>query len=780
MSKVKIPSKAKIRVIWRDKLSNYTVERERRIGSYISKKYNNDNVDVAFEAQNENNEDVTVDVADNENVTDTTYQRKLMSKWLETNNVDIPTERLISLDDKVNQKLSETFDLDKKHKDYTLDNLEWSNFLSYGDGNALSLSEMEGVTVVDSTPSNQGGKTTFTIDLPLFLFFGTTTKGKTAIKMFNKFRDSDTVSAKGVLTIDSNKYIIERTITRKLKRNKKDYTVKTSLNFEKLLPDGTIQNLEGEQRRETEEYIKSSIGNVNDFLLTVLADSNNLLDIIKAKATEKGRTLSRFIGLEVIEEKEKICKEMKSKWVKNLKMNQYNIVELETKNEELDKEILETEVKLKTFRDEVLEIRENITDSTQMKEDLLQQKNKIDNDVINLIPEEIDRQINQITKQGKLSKEKYVKSKEELESLEELNYDEDEHQELIKTDRKLNSDRAEKQSEVKVLTRLIKNLEDGEFCGSCGQPLVGVDNKDEIKLNKAKIESISDEVNSINEELTSVKVEISKLDEIKKQTDNHYRHSIMVDKLELELDNLRLKLKEQKDLKKTYESNLDNIEKNKQIDGKILGYTTKISNLNNKLFKINDEINSLETSIKINNNDISKNIEVIEVIKTEEKTLIIFDMYIKLFGKNGISKLIMKNLVPLINSELNRLLGDITNFKLKLDINDKNEVEFLLDNGDVNYPIEEGSGFEKTISSMALRVVMSKISRLPKPNFRVFDECFGAISPENLDLVGDFFNKCSSLFPNIFIISHNPVIKDWSNKLITVNKKNDISSLMVK
>ena len=117
-----------------------------------------------------------------------------------------------------------------------------------------------------------------------------------------------------------------------------------------------------------------------------------------------------------------------------------------------------------------------------------------------------------------------------------------------------------------------------------------------------------------------------------------------------------------------------------------------------------------------------------------------------------------------------------------MEINDKKEVEFLIikenENGNVvKYPINEGSGFEKTVSSLALRCVMTKVSCLPKPNLIVFDEIFGKIADENLELVGNFFQKCSEMFPNIFLITHNQLVKDWATKIITIKKKNHISTL---
>lgn len=78
-------------------------------------------------------------------------------------------------------------------------------------------------------------------------------------------------------------------------------------------------------------------------------------------------------------------------------------------------------------------------------------------------------------------------------------------------------------------------------------------------------------------------------------------------------------------------------------------------------------------------------------------------------GKNGIIKMIMKSVMPLINSELDRLLIDTAPFKLEVDINDKKEVEFLVSKENskgetIKYPVNECSGFEKTVSSLAFKV----------------------------------------------------------------------------
>ncbi len=782
MSKIIIPHKAKVRIIWEDDPQNYTKERQTRISKYIAEKYGVNNVQVVFKAKKVDTEDGEVEMTVADNVMDINYQRKLFKDWLDINKIKVDWDRIIRLDDKVNDKLKEERDIDYRYRNWYIKKLEWDNFLSYGDGNSLSFEEMEGLTVISSDPPNQGGKTILALDLLLFLFFNTTTKGTTAIKMFNKFRkDKDEVRVKGVVVIDGIEYVIERIVTRKLKRNKVDYTTRTDLAFSRIMPDGTLQNLEGEQRRETDETIRRSIGSVDDFLLTIIADADNLENIIHTKPTEKGRILSRFIGLEVLEDKEKIVKDMKSKWSKGLKSDQYNSTDLNSEIKEWETRIGDKEQEIVGCDKTLSDITQSLIKARTKKESLIESKVEIDTEVINLRAEDIQEEIDRITEEGKVKKSNYDTVKEEFNAMVEPVYDEEEHNEAIKKQREYSIDKGKKEGEISSVEKLIKDLEEGEFCPTCGQPLKDVDHTEEINENKEKLEGLKLDLIDLSEKLVEATKVVDDFDKVKKESSDYMRKSLMVDKLELDLNRLRLDLKEKNDLKTRYEQNVDNIEKNKELDSQILGYNAKITNLEQEerseiqsKERLNNEINNLKTNI-------DKNKEIIETIKVEEEIKIIFDLYIRMIGKNGISKLIMKKVMPLINSELDRLLLDTANFKLVVDINDKNEVEFMIEKIDgeekITYPINEGSGFEKTVSSLALRCVMSKVSCLPKPNVIVFDEVFGKVAQENLELIGNFFQKCSEMFPNIFIITHNDVVKDWATKIITVKKKNHISSL---
>jgi DNA repair exonuclease SbcCD ATPase subunit len=167
-------------------------------------------------------------------------------------------------------------------------------------------------------------------------------------------------------------------------------------------------------------------------------------------------------------------------------------------------------------------------------------------------------------------------------------------------------------------------------------------------------------------------------------------------------------------------------------------------------------------------------------IKEEEEKEKIYKIYLEAYGKNGVSKIIMKTMMPLINSELQRLMEDSCYFKLEIRINDKNEVEFMMiDNSTgIEKLMTSGSGYEKTIASLALRSVLTKICTLPKPNLVVMDEVFGKISNENLEMVSEFFIKIKDYFEKVFVISHNPLINNWSDNIVKIKKENNISKVL--
>jgi DNA repair exonuclease SbcCD ATPase subunit len=179
------------------------------------------------------------------------------------------------------------------------------------------------------------------------------------------------------------------------------------------------------------------------------------------------------------------------------------------------------------------------------------------------------------------------------------------------------------------------------------------------------------------------------------------------------------------------------------------------------------------------NNRIEKNNDTIQKIGEEFEREKVYKMYLEVFGKNGISKIIMKTMMPLINEELQRLLQDSCFFNLEIRINDKNEVDFIMiDNGTgIEKPMTAGSGYEKTVGALAIRAVLAKVCSLPKPNISVYDETWGKVSNDNLEMVGEFFTKLKDYFEKIFVISHNPLISNWADNVVHITKTENVSKV---
>jgi DNA repair exonuclease SbcCD ATPase subunit len=123
---------------------------------------------------------------------------------------------------------------------------------------------------------------------------------------------------------------------------------------------------------------------------------------------------------------------------------------------------------------------------------------------------------------------------------------------------------------------------------------------------------------------------------------------------------------------------------------------------------------------------------------------------------------------------------DSAEFRLEVRVSEKDEVDFWMvdNNTQIEKFMSSGSGYERTIASLALRAVLSKVCSLPKPNVIVFDEVFGKISNENLEMVSEFFQKIKTYFDKIFVITHNPLVSNWADSIVKIEKTNNVSKVL--
>jgi DNA repair exonuclease SbcCD ATPase subunit len=780
---VEVPINAQIRVDWQDYPENRTLETTNRVKTYFSEKYGvpKTSIKLNFMPILKNNAGKVVDLSDGliDNIMDNAYQRSLFSEWLKLNEVTIDFDRLCRLDEKVEEILINREEEDIRYRRWSIKNLWLDNFLSFGNGNNVDYQNLLGLTVVNSQPENQGGKTIFTIDALLFLFFGKTTKTDISSEVFNTFTDENNVVVGGQIDIDGEDYIIERKLNRKLSKSG-EYKVSSSLEFYHILSDGTKENLEGEQRRETDKLITETIGSYDDFMLTIVATAKNLEDLIETKPTQRGRLLTKFIGLEIIEKKEEINKSLMSDFKSKMKSNVYNTKQLEIDNEEYNKNISDNRITIKSKEKELRGIDKKISEAKNKKDDLLGKRYSIDDEIKKVNPDTLKKEIEELTNTGVVLKEKLDKIVKDIKDIPKFSYDEDIHEDLRDDEKEILLLENECKSEIRTIEKTIKDLKEGEICPTCKRSLEEVDHSNEIKENEKLFKEKTKELKKIVTNLEKIHIKLENISKEKKNSDIFDRLGLSKDKTEIEIDRMRVDYREKASLLKDYERNIDFIEENRKLESKILGYNQLLETLNVTRDTLRTEIQYLKNDISLKETNISDNQKIIEQILKEEEVLKIFEVYNRMIGKNGISKLVLSSVIPIINYELTRLLDEVCDFEVQLEINNKNEVEFLLIKNNINKKLKSGSGLETTLASLALRCVLGRISTLPKPNVIVFDEVLGKVANINLDYVKIFFDKIKKMYEIILLISHNPIIQDWSDKIITVEKNNDISSLQFK
>lgn len=763
-----------IKVTWKDTPENFTNEKIRRVKSYFQKKYNAKNVQIITKNISQDNDTKLKSLDVSDSIIDSNYQKTLMKEFVKENTLNVDWDKLDRLDNKVNEKIALDNVNKVKYNKWFIKKIEFSNFLSYGNNNIINFDDINGLTVIESTPKNFGGKSTASVDLMMFLFFNTTTKTKTNIEIFNKFSDIDEVLVKGYINIDNGDYVIERKLNRK-KSKIGEYNVTSKLEFYKIESDGEIKNLTGEQRRETEKFIESAIGTEEDFLTTILTTGSNLEQLIESKPTARGLILTKFIGLDALKQKEDIAKEIYNEWSKKLISNTHNIFDLQTQNEELKE-------KLKLCGDDVIKLRANLSkNEAELKklEDkkeilLLKRNNDIDINLIKINPDSLKSEILTLKNQ----KQKAQKNVDDVLVVEPIEYYvEEEYDKLKNIYDNLVLNKTRTIDKIKDNEKKLQQLIEGVVCPTCKRKMDNIDNSDEINMLKEEIEKLKDV--DFNQMIVEANNNLSKYKELKVQYETYEKNKLIKARYELEVEQKNIEIENKTKQLDDYDKNSKKLDDNKKIDSELIEVKTKIETLNGELKQISQDINKKENECITSQERLDTNNELIKKIKLEQDTIQIFKIYFTIYGKNGISKTILKNMIPLLNTELYRLLVDSCHFILELNINDKNEVDFVMIDSETRVvkPLNSGSGYEKTISSLALRSVLTKISSLPKPNVVVMDEVFGKIADENLDMVGEFFKKIKLYFEHILIISHNPLIRNWSDNLIMVKKENNISSI---
>jgi DNA repair exonuclease SbcCD ATPase subunit len=141
------------------------------------------------------------------------------------------------------------------------------------------------------------------------------------------------------------------------------------------------------------------------------------------------------------------------------------------------------------------------------------------------------------------------------------------------------------------------------------------------------------------------------------------------------------------------------------------------------------------------------------------------------FSRKGIPNLIITSQLPLINAEISKILMGIVDFNIELEVdNDSDSMEVYINYGDSRRPIELGSGMEKTVASIAIRVALINCSSLPKTDMFIIDEAFGPMDPSSVESCNRLLTSLKRYFKTIIVITHVEGVKDVADHIIEVNK----------
>ena len=788
---IEVGTKAKVKIHWKVSPYDYSKEKLDSLVAKASRKYGLEKERVKVIPEFVTNDDDNGEIVSAndviQNIQDPQFQVKLFQDYLDANKIEGYDFDLIKkIDSEINANID--YQVYDKYRRYSIKWIRWDNFMSYGADNYFDFTNLKGLVLLSGEPSNQSGKTTLAIDLLHFLLFGSTNRFRTQDKLFNKHLPQATnVVVEGCITIDGVDYIIKRTLSRpSMDRRTEKSKTSQKVEYYKVVGeekeelDDYVENGQEESSAQTNKAIKEVIGNESDFDLIMSVTESTLDELIEKKEAERGRLLSRWIGLLPIEEKDVIAREKFNSEVKTrLVSNQFNEETLAQEISAYELNIKELTNKNKKLSKENTTLEKEISSLEKTKSTLLSSKRQVDDSLLKVDITTLTETIRRNIEDGKKKNNEVSEIEKELKEIGEVEFSVEEYDELQKKLSDVNANIGIIGERYKNIEHNITHLKSSEICPTCHRKLDNVD-------NSKRIEELTKELNDVIEDGKKKRVlqkglndKLEKLKIVREQYTKKSQLAVKKSALEVNVERLRNEYKDNISLKKEYEKNSEAIDNNNKIDIEIRNTDTFIRDKRTTKENNSSTIASNESEIKNENQQIDTRKKLILKIKEEEKLVKNWKIYLELVGKNGIAKMVLRKVLPIINAKLSKLLSDVCDFDIEVAINNKNEVMFHLIKDGVVSDLYSGSGFEKTAAALALRSVLADMSTMPRMNGVVWDEIFGRVAKENYENIKSLCHKIAESYDYVFTISHNDEIKEWCNDTILVKKENNISRVIL-
>ena len=277
----------------------------------------------------------------------------------------------------------------------------------------------------------------------------------------------------------------------------------------------------------------------------------------------------------------------------------------------------------------------------------------------------------------------------------------------------------------------------------------------EIKLTKVKERKIKIQESIDNEWVKAqvIKGNLDKLNDI----------NIRMDKCQLKIDKYQQNQIQITELIEQKKKNVKIEEELEELEGELEEVSQEIVNTDGIL-------NNAKSKFVANNTQLINLKNDIEIIDKTEKEIQLFLIYINALKE--IPYIMINKIKNVLETKVNAFLSVITNFVVKFEI-ENTRIDIYLDR-----PIYEGklillnnsSGFERFISSLAIRLALLEISQLPKANFMAIDEGWNAFDYNNINNVRSIFEFLETKFDFIISISHIQSIKQYCKTHINLSK----------
>lgn len=209
------------------------------------------------------------------------------------------------------------------------------------------------------------------------------------------------------------------------------------------------------------------------------------------------------------------------------------------------------------------------------------------------------------------------------------------------------------------------------------------------------------------------------------------------------------------------------IKNREELNNCISGHKFELKEIDKK----DDQIKSSQMDLEINEellNVINKNIAKVEMVK-------------QAFGSKGIETMVIDFILPKLEDKINEVLGQLSDFRVRLDTQKKSADEekvieglFITIINEINeeMPFESYSGGEKLKISVAISEALASLQRV---GFRLFDETFIGLDENSTESFASVLQNLQKNFGQVLCISHLLQIKELFDKKINIIKNKNIS-----